>query len=97
MKDCELCLGNFTKYFAINDMKKTRLKGGLKLFSVDFNHIDTNGTLDIHKYLMKITWYKIMFDLIKKIFFRLLTGLVNISNNTKYVSLSNLKCTALPN
>ena len=38
-----------------------------------------------------------MFDLIKKIFFRLLTGLVNISNNTKYVSLSNLKCTALPN
>ena len=36
-------------------MKTTGLKGAVKLFSVDFNPIDTNQILDIHKYLMKGT------------------------------------------
>ena len=31
------------------------LRGVVKLFSVDFNTIDANDTLDIHKYLMKRT------------------------------------------
>ena len=55
------------------------------MFSVDFNPTDTNDLLDIHKYLMKITGYKIMFELIKKIFIGLLTGLVNGCNHTKCV------------
>ena len=38
---------------------------------------------------MKRTWYKVMFGLIKKIFIGLLTSLVDGSNRTKYVSLSN--------
>ena len=38
---------------------------------------------------MKRTWYKIMFGLIKKIFIGLLTSLVDGSNRTKCVSLSN--------
>ena len=33
-----------------------------------------------------------MFGLIKNMFIRLLTGLVNASNHTKCVSLSNQKC-----
>ena len=33
-----------------------------------------------------------MFGIIKKMFFVLLTGLVNGSNHTKCVSLSNQKC-----
>ena len=37
----------------INNMKKTGLKGSLKCFSVDFNPIDTNDILDVHRYLMK--------------------------------------------
>ena len=36
--------------------------------------------------------YKIMFGLIKKIFIALLTGLVNASNHTKCMSLSDQKC-----
>ena len=44
-----------SKYFAINNMKKTGLKGSVHFFSVDFNPIDTNDVLDIHKYLMKKT------------------------------------------
>ena len=34
-------------------MKKARLKGFVEFFSVDFNAIDINDILDIHKYLMK--------------------------------------------
>ena len=87
-----LCLGNVSKYFPVNNMKKTGLKKGVKFFSVDYNPIDNNNILDIHKYLMKITWYKIMFRLTKKIFIGLLSSIVNASYHTKYVSLSNQKC-----
>ena len=70
-------------------MKKTGLGGFVKIFSVGFNTIDTSDILDIHKYLMKRTLYKIMFGLVKKIFIGLLTGFVNGSNHTKCFSLSN--------
>ena len=66
IKKCALCLGNISKNFAINNMKKMGLKGVVNCFSVDFNPIDTNDILDIHKYLVKRTWYKIMFGFIKK-------------------------------
>ena len=35
--------------------KKTGLKGVTNFFSVDFNPIDTNNIIDIHKYLMERT------------------------------------------
>ena len=35
--------------------KKVGLKAAVKVFSVDFNPIDTNDILDIHEYLMKRT------------------------------------------
>ena len=57
--------------------KKTGWKGVVKFCSVDFYSIDTRNILDIHKYLMKWTWYKIIFGLVNKIFIVLLTGLVN--------------------
>ena len=44
-----LCLGNISKDFTINKMKKTGLKGSVKFFSVDFNPIDTNDILDLMK------------------------------------------------
>ena len=71
---------------------KPELKRIVNFFSVDFNTIDTNDILHIHKYLMKGTWYEIIFGLIKKIFIGLLTGIVNASNHTKCVLLSNQKC-----
>ena len=46
---------NISKDFTINNMKKTGLKRVVNFFSVDFNLIDTNDVLDIHKYLMKRT------------------------------------------
>ena len=62
-------MDNISKGFTIRNMKKkTGLKGNVKSFSVDLNHIDTNDILDIHKYLVKGKLYKIMFALIKKMF-----------------------------
>ena len=55
-------------------MKKTGLKR-IVIFSVDFNPIDINDILNMQKYLMIRTWYKIMFGLIKKIFIGLLTNI----------------------
>ena len=40
---------------------------------------------------MKGTRYKIMFELIEKIYIKLLTGIVTASNHTECVSLSNPK------
>ena len=54
IKDYALCLGNISKDFTINNLKKkTGLKGSVKFFSVDFDPTDTNDILDIHKYLIK--------------------------------------------
>ena len=55
------------------------------------NPIDINDILDIHKYLIKGTWYKIRFGLIKKIFIGLLTSIVSASNHKKWMSLNNQK------
>ena len=55
IKDYALCLGYISNEFTINNMKKAGLKGVVKFFSVDFNAIDTDNILYIHKYLMKGT------------------------------------------
>ena len=40
------------KRFTIYNIKKTDLKGTVKVFSVDYNTIATNYILDIHRYLI---------------------------------------------
>ena len=50
IKDYALCLCNVSKDYTINNMKKkTRLKVVGKFFSVDFNPIETNNIIDMHK------------------------------------------------
>ena len=73
-------------------MKKTGLKETVKCFSVDFNPINTNDILGIHKSIFDEK--KIMFWLIKKTFIGLLTFLGNGSNYTKCLTLINQKCIA---
>ena len=70
---------------------KNRVKRKCNFFSVDFNPIDTNNILDIHRYLMKGKYYKIILRLIKKMSIELLISIVNASNHTKCFSLSNQK------
>ena len=48
-----MCLGNISKDFAVNSMKKKRLNGNMYDFSIDYNSIDISDITNIHKYLMK--------------------------------------------
>ena len=100
MKSCILCLGNISKDFAIDKMKKPGLKGVVEVFPVDYNAIDTNDIFDIHRYLVKETWYKIMFGFTKKII-RILSSCIkstfswslpsNYKEPINWVSLNNRK------
>ena len=48
-----LCLGNISKDWSVDNMKKAGLKDYVYDFSVDYNAIAVSNILDIHKYLMK--------------------------------------------
>ena len=48
-----LCLGNTSKYWSVDNIKKIRLKAYVYDFSVDYNAIAVADILDIHKYLMR--------------------------------------------
>ena len=48
-----LCLGNISKDFSVDNMKKIRLNGYVYDFSVDYYAIAVDDILDIQKYLME--------------------------------------------
>ena len=48
-----LCLGNISKDWSVDNMKKTRLNGYVYDFSADYDAIAVDDILDIHKHLMK--------------------------------------------
>ena len=48
-----LCLGNISKDFSVDNMKKTGLNGYVYYFSVDYGAIAVDDILDIHKYLIE--------------------------------------------
>ena len=57
-KDCKivaslLCLGNISKDWSTDNMKRTGFTGYVYDFSVDYDATDVDDIKDIHKYLMK--------------------------------------------
>ena len=54
-----LCLGNISKDWPIDNMKRTGFNGYIYDFSVDYDAIAVDDIKDIHKYSMKkiIVWY----------------------------------------
>ena len=48
-----LCLGNISKDWSVDNLKKTGFNGFVYDFSVDYNYIPVDDILAIHKYLMK--------------------------------------------
>ena len=48
-----LCLGNTSKDWSTDNMKKTSFNGYIYDFSVDYDATDIDDIKDIHKYLMK--------------------------------------------
>ena len=49
----ELCLGNTSKDWSVDNMKKTGFNVYVYDFSVDYDAIKVSNILDIHKYLME--------------------------------------------
>ena len=48
-----LCLGNVSKDFSASNMRKAGFNGQIYDFCVDYDAINVDNILDIHKYLMK--------------------------------------------
>ena len=48
-----LCLGNISKDWSTDNMKKTGLTGYVYDFSADYNAVTIDNIKDIHNYLMK--------------------------------------------
>ena len=48
-----LYLGNISKNWSVDNMKKNRNNGYVYDFSVDYDATDVDDIVDIHKYLMK--------------------------------------------
>ena len=48
-----LCLGNISKDWSVNYMKKTGFNDYVYDFRVDYDSTDVDDILDIHNYLMK--------------------------------------------
>ena len=47
-----ICIGNISKDFSVDNIKKTGFNGYIYDFSVDYDAIAVDDILDIHKYLM---------------------------------------------
>ena len=47
-----LCLGNISKDWSVDNMKKTSFNGYVFDFSIDYNVTDVDDIKDIHRYLM---------------------------------------------
>ena len=63
-----LRLGNISKDFSVDDMKKTGLNGYVYDFIVDYDAIVVDDILDIPKYLIEKNNIKLCLDSLKKCF-----------------------------
>ena len=54
-----LCLGNISRDWSTNNMKKTGFNGYVYDFSVDYDATDIDDIKDIHKYLMKKKYHNV--------------------------------------
>ena len=95
-----LCLGNISKGWSEDNMKKTGFSGYAYDFSVDYDATDVDDIFDIHKYLMKRKWQSVIkcLDLLKKVFFVGLTVLSSFTspNSLNCISINNQECNARP-
>ena len=85
-----LCLGNISKDWSVDNMKKTGFNGLVYDFSIDYDYNAVDDILDIHKYLIKKNYLK-MFGFIKKVFF---TGLA-ILTSVNPLNASSTECNSI--
>ena len=68
-----LCLGNISKYFSVDNMKKIRSNGYVYDFRVDYDTNAVADTFKIHNYLKEKHDIKWCFDFLKKCFLTVTT------------------------
>ena len=100
-----LCLGNISKDWSTDNMKKTGFNGYVYDFSVDYDATDVDDIVDIHRYLMKknkIGYMKI-FKFVKKVFFvglTILSGFASVNSLNAIplscISMNNQECKTRP-
>ena len=66
IKAYPLCLGNISKDWSGDNMKKTGLKGYVYDFSVDYNAVAVADILDIHKYFFFFFSFHFIYFISKK-------------------------------
>ena len=66
-----LCLGNISKDFSVDNVKKTELNGNVYDFSVDYDDISVDDILDRHSQVFnEKEWYNMKcLGLLKNVFF----------------------------
>ena len=98
----ELCLGNISKDWSVDNMKKTGFNGCVYDFSIDYDAIKASDILDIHKYLIEknkiIVKVLKMFKFMKQIFASILMffGSLSSVNLLECVSMNNQECKVRP-
>ena len=89
-----MCLGNISKDFSVDNMKKTVLNGYAYDFSVDCDVIAVDDIFIHSQVLNEKTQYKLMFGFIKNIF---VTAMTFFSCNAfKCISMNNQDCKTTP-
>ena len=94
-----LCLGNISKDWSVENMKRIGFDGYFYDFSVDYDAIAVDDILDIYKYLMKKKQYdKKVLEFTKKVFFAELTILSTLTtvNSLICISMNNQECKVRP-
>ena len=95
-----LCLGNISKDWSVDNLKKTGFNGYVYDFSVDYNSIAIDNISNIHKQLMKKndTVSMKVFGFVKKVFFVGLTILSSFTNTNSLscISMNNQECKTKP-
>ena len=59
-----LCLGNISKDWSVDNMKKTGFNGYVYDFSVAYDATDVDDILNIHKYLINKKWHSVNKDVL---------------------------------
>ena len=95
-----LCLGNISKEFSASNIKKTGFNNYIYDVSLDYDSIDVDDILDIHKYLTKrMTQCNKLFGFVKRVFVSAMMffGCSLYSVNTlECVSINNQECKVRP-
>ena len=81
-----LCLGKISRYWTVDNVKKTGLNEYVYDFSANYDAIPVDDILDIHKYLMKKNGISAMF---------FGCNVLNV-NPLKSVSMNNQECRIRP-